>query len=169
MPASRSDLFEFLDSLGISTVTHDHEPVFTVAELADLHERLPGGHTKNLFVKDKKGRLFLVVALHDTVIDLKTIHQKIGGQGRVSFGNADLLMEALGVTPGSVTALALINDRESQRVTAVFDAAMMREPLLNCHPLANNATTAIASEDLLRFAKACGHEPLLVAVSEDEG
>lgn len=168
MPASRSDLFAFLDNLGIKTVTHDHQPVFTVAESAELHERLPGGHTKNLFVKDKKGRLFLVVALHDAVIDLKTIHQKIGGQGRVSFGNADLLMGALGVTPGSVTALALINDRDDQKVTAVFDAAMMREPLLNCHPLKNDATTAIANEDLLRFARACGHEPLVVAVSESE-
>ncbi|MBA5778506.1 prolyl-tRNA synthetase associated domain-containing protein [Stappia sp. F7233] len=167
MPASRAELLAFLQDLSIPATTFDHEPVFTVAESSDLHARIPGGHTKNLFLKDKKGRLFLVVALHDAVIDLKSIHQKIGAQGRVSFGNAELLMEALGVQPGSVTPFSLINDRQAHRVTPVFDAAMMREPLLNYHPLENNATTAISNEDLLRFARACGHEPAVVAVSEE--
>ncbi|GAB4519740.1 MAG: prolyl-tRNA synthetase associated domain-containing protein [Roseibium sp.] len=166
MPATRDDLMAFLKELGIEVATTDHEPVFTVAESGDLHERIPGGHTKNLFLKDKKGRLFLVVALHDADIDLKKIHQVIGAQGRVSFGNADLLMEVLGVEPGSVTPFSLINDRQDHRVTPVFDAAMMRHEILNYHPLKNDATTSIAAEDLLKFAGACGHDAKVLPVSD---
>lgn len=165
MPASRADLMDFFAELGIEVTTVDHAPVFTVAESGDLHERIPGGHTKNLFVKDKKGRLFLITTLHDAEIDLKRVHQIIGAQGRVSFGNADLLMEVLGVEPGSVTPFALVNDRDAQRVTAIFDADMMRQDVLNYHPLKNTATTAISAQDLVRFAKACGHEPKVLAVS----
>lgn len=168
MPSTREELLAFLADLGIETSTVDHEPVFTVAESAGLHERIAGGHTKNLFVKDKKGRLFLVVLLHDAEVDLKTIHQKIGAQGRVSFGKAELLMETLGVEPGSVTPFALINDRDAHRVTPVFDEAMMREPLLNYHPLRNNATTAISNEGLMKFARACGHDPLVIAVANSQ-
>ncbi|MCX2725067.1 prolyl-tRNA synthetase associated domain-containing protein [Roseibium salinum] len=167
MPASRDDLMAFFKDLDIETTTFDHEPVFTVAQSGDLHERIPGGHTKNLFVKDKKGRLFLIVALHDAEIDLKKVHQVIGAQGRVSFGNADLLMEVLGVEPGSVTPFSLINDRDAQRVTPVFDAAMMRHDVLNYHPLKNDATTSIGADDLMKFARACGHEPQILAVSEE--
>jgi len=167
MTASREDLMAFFDQLGIKTETLDHDPVFTVAESADLHERIEGAHTKNLFLKDKKGRIFLVTALHDAEIDLKKIHQVIGAQGRVSFGKADLLLETLGVTPGSVTPLALINDRDAQKVTPVFDAAMMQEDVLNYHPLKNDATTTISRDDLLAFAKACGHAPQILAVSAE--
>ena len=166
MPATRDDLLAYFEELGIPVTTVDHEPVFTVAESGDLHDRIPGGHTKNLFGKDKKGRLFLIVALHDAEIDLKKVHQIIGAQGRVSFGNADLLMEVLGVEPGSVTPFSLINDREAQRVTPVFDAAMMQHEVLNYHPLKNNATTAISAADLLKFASACGHTAQVLAVSE---
>jgi len=167
MPASRNDLMDFFTAHGIEVTTLDHQPVFTVAESGDLHDRIAGGHTKNLFLKDKKGRLFLVVALHDATIDLKKIHQIIGAQGRVSFGNADLLMEMLGVTPGSVTPFSLINDREGQNVTPIFDAAMMEHKVLNYHPLLNDATTSIAREDLLKFAEACGHSPQVLAVSAE--
>lgn len=167
MTASREDLMAFLDELNIKTTTLDHDPVFTVAESGDLHDRIEGAHTKNLFLKDKKGRIFLVTALHDAEIDLKKIHQVIGAQGRVSFGKADLLLETLGVTPGSVTPFALYNDREAQRVTAIFDAAMMQENILNYHPLKNDATTTIARDDLITFAKACGHEPQILAVSAE--
>ncbi len=169
MPANRDDLMAFFAELDIPVSTVDHAPVFTVAESGDLHEKIPGGHTKNLFVKDKKGRLFLIVALHDAVIDLKKLHQVIGAQGRVSFGNADLLMEVLGVEPGSVTPFSLINDRGSLRVTPVFDAAMMRHDVLNYHPLKNDATTSIAAKDLLKFAAACGHDVQVLAVSEEPG
>ncbi|QDG75239.1 prolyl-tRNA synthetase associated domain-containing protein [Labrenzia sp. PHM005] len=165
MPASRDELMSFFQELGINVTTVDHDPVFTVAESGDLHDRIPGGHTKNLFVKDKKGRLFLITTLHDADIDLKKVHQILGAQGRVSFGNADLLMEVLGVEPGSVTPFSLINDRQDQRVTAVFDAAMMAHDVLNYHPLKNDATTSIASGDLIAFVKACGHEPQILAVS----
>jgi len=167
MPATRDDLMAFLSDLGIEVSTVDHQPVYTVAESGDLHDRIPGGHTKNLFVKDKKGRLFLIVALHDAEIDLKKVHQIIGAQGRVSFGNAELLMEVLGVEPGSVTPFSLINDREANRVTPVFDAAMMRHEILNYHPLKNDATTAIRADDLMKFARACGHDAQVLAVSEE--
>lgn len=167
MAATRADLFTFLKDLGIEVTTEDHPAVFTVSESVGVHDRIPGGHTKNLFLKDKKGRLFLVVALHDAVIDLKTIHQKIGAQGRVSFGKGDLLEEVLGVQPGSVTPFALINDREAQRVTPILDAAMMRVDPLNFHPLENTATTTVGRDDLLRFVQGCGHEPKVIAVSEE--
>lgn len=165
MPATRADLMEFFASQGIEVTTVDHEPVFTVAESGDLHERIAGGHTKNLFLKDKKGSLFLVVVLHDAIVDLKQIHTLIGAQGRVSFGKPDLLMEVLGVAPGSVTPFALINDRDAHRVSVVFDAAMMQHDVLNYHPLSNDATTSIARDDLLKFAQACGHEAKIIAVS----
>jgi len=165
MPASRDELMTFFKDLEIPVTTVDHDPVFTVAESGDLHDRIPGGHTKNLFVKDKKGRLFLITTLHDAEIDLKKVHQIISAQGRVSFGNADLLMDVLGVEPGSVTPFSLINDRDAQRVTAVFDAAMMQQDILNYHPLKNDATTAISAQDLIKFAKACGHDPQVLAVS----
>lgn len=165
MPATRDDLMAFFKELDIEVSTVDHEPVFTVAESGDLHDRIPGGHTKNLFLKDKKGRLFLITTLHDAEIDLKKVHQIIGAQGRVSFGNADLLMDVLGVEPGSVTPFSLINDKDAQRVTAIFDAAMMQHEIVNYHPLKNDATTAIAASDLINFAKACGHDPQILAVS----
>ncbi|WP_299478505.1 prolyl-tRNA synthetase associated domain-containing protein [uncultured Roseibium sp.] len=166
MPATRDELMAFLADLEIEISTVDHQPVFTVAESGDLHDRIPGGHTKNLFVKDKKSRLFLIVLLHDATVDLKKVHQIIGAQGRVSFGNADLLMEVLGVEPGSVTPFSLINDREALRVTPVFDASMMQQEVLNYHPLKNDATTTISAQDLLKFARACGHDPKVLAASD---
>lgn len=154
---SRKELFEFLEQLGISTTTHEHKAVFSVAESETLETRLPGGHTKNLFLKDAKGRLFLVIAQSTSQIDLKALPKTLGC-ARLSFGKPELLMEALGVTPGSVTAFALINDPE-QRVSAVIDATLMDHETINCHPLENTATTSIAPDDLLKFMGACGHEP----------
>lgn len=163
MPATRKDLLDRLDTLGIRTITVDHPAVFTVAESSELQRQLPGGHTKNLFLKCKKGVIWLVVALGDAAIDLKSLH-KVIGSGRLSFGSAELLHEVLGVTPGSVTPFALINDTD-RRVTVILDEAMMRHDLLNYHPLENTATTNIARDDLLRFIRSCGHEPRIVAVS----
>lgn len=156
MPASRAELFERLDALGIVTETVEHPAVFTVEESRAIHkhELLPGGHTKNLFLKDKKGNLFLVVALNDTEIDLKTLHRALGC-GRLSFGRADLLQETLGVKPGSVTPFSLINDTE-RRVQVVLDAAMVAHERLNFHPLENTATTNIARDDVLKFIDSCG-------------
>jgi Ala-tRNA(Pro) deacylase len=163
LPATRQDLLTRLSDLGIATRTVDHEAAFTVAQSSRLERELPGGHTKNLFLKDKKDRLFLVVALGAAHIDLKTLHKKLGAD-RLSFGRPDLLLEILGVSPGSVTPFALINDKE-RRVTVILDADMMRHERLNYHPLENTATTNIAREDFLRFVRACGHEPRIVALS----
>lgn len=163
MPASRHDLFARLEELGIATETVDHAAVFTVAESSKLERDLPGGHTKNLFLKDKKGALFLVVALGRAQIDLKTLHKKLGCD-RLSFGRPEQLMEVLGVPAGSVTPFALINDK-ARRVTVILDADMMRHERLNYHPLENTATTNIAREDLMAFIRACGHEPRIVALA----
>ena len=119
-------------------------PVFTVAESQAIKQEIPGGHSKNLFLKDKKGRLFLVVADAETRIDLKRLHEAIGASGRLSFGSAELLREMLGVEPGSVTPFALVNDRE-RRVTLVLDEALMRSEPVNFHPLVNSATTGLVA------------------------
>ena len=167
MPASPEDLFAFLDTLGIAHRTVTHPPLFTVEQSRALRGQIPGGHTKNLFLKDKKGQLFLVVALEDAAIELKHLHHKFG-RGRFSFGSADLLREALGVEPGSVTPFALLNDK-AQRVSVVLDAAMMTHVTLNYHPLVNTMTTAIGRDDLVSFLKATGHEPRIEAVSARSG
>lgn len=162
MPITRETLFARLAELGIVTETVEHEAVFTVAESERLERDLPGGHTKNLFLKDAKDRLFLIVAQSHTAVDLKSLHKRIGS-ARLSFGKPDLLMEVLGVPPGSVTALAVIND-DQKRVSVVVDQRLMGYDRINCHPLVNTATTSIARDDLLRFMRACGHEPLVAAI-----
>ncbi len=162
MPASRQDLFDRLADLGIETRTVAHEPIFTVAESSQLERQLSGAHTKNLFLKDDDGSLFLVVAMASTRVDLKVLAKTLRA-GRFSFGKPDLLLEALGVAPGSVTAFAVINDT-AQRVRLVFDAELMMHDTINCHPLENTATTNIARDDLLRFIRACGHEPRIAVL-----
>lgn len=158
MPHSPADLFRFLDGLGVKTSTVEHAPVFTVAESQAIKEPMPGGHSKNLFLKDRKGRLFLVVAEAHARIDLKRLHETVGGSGRLSFGSAELLREVLGVEPGSVTPFAVLNDPEG-RVTVVIDEVLMAQEPVNFHPLANRQTTSIAGADLLAFLRATGHEP----------
>jgi Ala-tRNA(Pro) deacylase len=164
MPATPNDLFALLDRLGIAHRTVAHAPLFTVAQSRALRGQIPGGHTKNLFLRDKKGTLFLVVALEDAEIALKSLHRVLGAAGRFSFGSADLLRAALGVEPGAVTPFAAINDAEG-RVAVVLDAAMMAHEALNFHPLQNDRTTSIAREGLVRFLRATGHEPRVVAMS----
>jgi Ala-tRNA(Pro) deacylase len=161
--ATRDDLFARFAELAILTTTIDHAPVFTVEEAKQVHNTIPGGHCKNLFCKDDKGVLWLIVALEDARIDLKVAPVKIGSK-RLSFGKPELLMQVLGVAPGSVTPFALINDRHNQ-VNVILDVAMMALPLLNYHPLRNDATTSISSTDLQRFIMSCGHVPRTVAVS----
>jgi Ala-tRNA(Pro) deacylase len=159
-PLTPNELFDRLDALGIAHNTYTHPPVFTVAEAVALRGQLPGGHCKCLFLKDKKGGLWLVVALEERRVDLKRLADALAAP-RFSFGNPELLYEALGVRPGSVTPFALINDRD-HRVTVVLDRAMLDRDPLNYHPLENDRTTAIAPADLLRFVKACGHEPRIL-------
>lgn len=163
MPATRAELLAKLAELGIKTETRDHSPVFTVEEAQALRGEIPGGHCKNLFLKDKNDALWLVVCLEDARIDLKSLPEKIGS-GRISFGKPELLREVLGVEPGSVTPFAVINDWAG-RVKVILDEAMMHETLLNYHPLENTATTSIAADDLKRFLTALGHSPRIVAVS----
>jgi Ala-tRNA(Pro) deacylase len=167
MPASRHDLFARFEKLGIETKTKAHLPVFTVDEAKVTHADIPGGHCKNLFCKDEKSVLWLIVALEDSTINLKEAPAKIGSK-RLSFGKPDLLMQILGVEPGSVTPFSLINDLEV-RVNVILDERMMQEPLLNYHPLKNDATTTISNQDLLAFIKSCGHQPRIVAVSDPQG
>ncbi len=154
---------ERLAELGIETRTVDHAPVFTVEDSGELYEKIAGGHTKNLFLKDAKGRLFLIVAHHGTRVDLKSLPPVIGS-ARLSFGKAELLEAVLGVQPGSVTAFAVMNDGENQ-VRVVVDQNLMRFDTINLHPMENTATTSIAREDLLRFIRATGHSPQIAALT----
>ena len=164
MPKTPDQLFAALDALGIEHRTVKHPPVFTVEQARALRGELPGGHTKNLFLRDKKGALYLVVAEEDAEIELKGLHRLLGASGRFSFGSADLLREVLGVEPGAVTPFGAINDTEG-RVTVVLDAAMMEHATLNYHPLVNAMTTSIARDDLVKFLKSTGHEPRIERVS----
>jgi Ala-tRNA(Pro) deacylase len=159
-PATRADLFAFLDAHGIAHRTFEHPPVFRVEEGLEIKARLPGGHTKNLFLKDGRDQLWLISALGETVIDLKRL-PKVIGSARLSFGSAELMQEALGVTPGSVTAFALINDRD-RRIRFVLDRALLDADPVNFHPLSNDATTAVSREGFLTFLGALGIEPQMV-------
>ena len=160
MHASPDELFRQLDALGIPYTTHYHPAVFTVAESTALRGALPGGHCKSLFLKDRKDGLWLVVLLEHRQLDLKALADRLAAP-RFSFGNAALLEATLGVTPGSVTPFALINDRD-RRVSVVLDAEMLRLDPLNYHPLVNTQTTAVSPADLVKFIGASGHEPRIV-------
>lgn len=165
MPTTTSeDLCAALDHLGIPHSTVRHPPLFTVEESRALRGQIPGGHTKNLFLRDKKGILFLVVALENALIDLKGLHRRLGASGRFSFGSPELLREVLGVEPGSVTPFAAINDTQG-RITMVLDAPMLEHRTLNYHPLTNTMTTSIAREDLVKFLVWTGHPPRIEMVS----
>ena len=162
MPATPDDLFALLDRLAIPHTSVTHPPLFTVEQSQALRGTIPGGHTKNLFLKDRKDAVFLVVAPEEGHVDLKTLHHKLGA-GRFSFGSADLMLELLGVTPGAVTPFGVINDTAA-RVNVVLDAGLMENTVINSHPLVNTMTTSIGRDDLLKFFTATGHtqriEPL---------
>jgi Ala-tRNA(Pro) deacylase len=160
MLTTKDAILARLEALGIEAATTHHPPVFTVEEAQEHTRHLPGGHCKNLFLKDKKDRLWLVTCLDEQRVDLNRL-SKLLGAARFSFGKAELLREALGVTPGSVTPLAIVNDGD-QRVTHVLDAKLMVHELVNCHPLENDATTTLTSADLLRFVRSTGHEPIIL-------
>jgi Ala-tRNA(Pro) deacylase len=157
MALTPDELLADLTRLGIAHHSVAHEALFTVEQSKALYGKMPGGQTKNLFIKDKKGRHFLVSLEHDAMVDLKTIHTRIGGQGRVSFGNAEDMLAFLGVTPGSVTLFGIINDVNNQ-VTVFLDEALLAHEKINAHPLTNEATTNLATADMLRFLEAHGHK-----------
>lgn len=165
MPVTPDELFAYLDRLGIAHTTVHHQPLFSVNESQSLRGTIPGGHTKNLFLKDKKSALYLVTALEDASIELKSLHRLLGATGRFSFGSADQMLKTLGVAPGSVTAFGAINDTAG-RVTVVLDADLMAHETINAHPLINTMTTSIKRDDLLTFLKATGHEPRIVPLAQ---
>ena len=158
MSYSPADLLTFLDSLGIETKTAQHPPLHTVADSKSLRGEIPGGHTKNLFLKDRKDQYFLLTVDEDAVVDLKTIHVVIGAAGKVSFGRVEALLELLGVMPGAVTVFGAVNDREG-KVKVFLDSGLMANDIINGHPLTNDATTSIGAQDLIKFLKATGHQP----------
>jgi Ala-tRNA(Pro) deacylase len=164
-PLTPEQLLEHLARLGIEAVTTRHEAAFTVEQSKHLTGHIAGAHTKNLFVKDKKGRLFLVVAEHERRIDLKRLHEVIGASGRLSFCNPGQMLAHLGVTPGSVTALAVIHDVD-HAVTVILDAGIMAHGMVNCHPLINTMTTTLPRDGLMAFFRATGHEPVVTMLPE---
>jgi Ala-tRNA(Pro) deacylase len=158
MAATPSELFAFLDRLSIAHVTVTHPPLFTVEQSRELRGTIPGGHTKNLFLKDKKGALFLVTTLEDAVIELRSLHRRLCASGRLSFAPAELLRATLGIEPGAVTPFAAMNDSD-RRVSIVLDATLMRHDTM---------TTSIARADQLRFLEATGHAPRIAPAAEQE-
>ena len=158
-PASRAELFAFLDRLAIAHRTVEHRAVFTVEESRDLKTQWPGGHSKNLFLKDKKGALYLAVALGETRVDLVALGKWLGAKGRLSFGSPELMTATLGVTPGAVTPFALINGSAQALAAAVLDTALLAHDPVWFHPLENTASTAVSPDGLLEFVRACGFGP----------
>jgi Ala-tRNA(Pro) deacylase len=159
-PAAPKELFERLDSLGIEVSTVVHPPVFTVEEAKALRGEIEGCHTKNLFLRNKKGKMWLLVCLEDRAIDLKELAGRLNA-GRLSFGSADRLAQFLGVIPGAVTPFAILNDKTNSVKVAVDKAILDRTPL-NFHPLDNAQTTSISAENLLKFLEAEGHPAQLL-------
>lgn len=157
---AKDQLLAFLARIGVDSTTHEHPAVFTVDEGEAIKVRIPGAHTKNLFLKDAKGRLWLISAEGHARIDLKRLHTVIGS-ARLSFGSAELMEAVLGVTPGSVTAFALANDAARQ-VTFVLDRTLAEAEAVNFHPLTNTATTTVSREGFRAFLEAVGVTPLVV-------
>ena len=158
--ATPTQLLAYLSDLGIETSTVDHPPVFTVEEARRLRGELPGAHSKSLFLRNKKGRMWLVVALEDRIIDLKDLGERLGA-GRLSFGSPERLMINLGVIPGAVTPFGVINDQDGS-VQVALDRELLEMQPLNFHPLDNTRTTAISAAGLLTFLEATGHSPVLL-------
>lgn len=165
MPAGREELIALLNQLGAAHETVDHPAFFTVEEGRAYKASMAGGHSKNLFLKDKKGALYLVVALADTAVDLIGLGKALGAKGRLSFGKPALMSETLGVIPGAVTPFALINGSAKTLSHVILDEAFFRFDRAWFHPLENTASTAIAPKDLLKFMRYCGFEPYVTDLS----
>jgi Ala-tRNA(Pro) deacylase len=164
MALIRQQLINYLTSLGIQVTTITHPPLHTVADSKSLRGEIPGGHTKNLFLKDRKDQYFLLIVDEDAIVDLKTIHLVIGAAGKVSFGKPEALLELLGVVPGAVTMFGAVNDKEG-KVKVFLDSGLMQNGIINGHPLVNDATTSIGAADLIKFLKATGHQPNILKLT----
>jgi Ala-tRNA(Pro) deacylase len=167
-PAGPEELLARLAALGIAVTTHRHQPVFTVEEARTVRGDLPGGRSKNLFLRDKKGAMWLLAAPADRAVDLKALAPMLGARGRLSFGSDQRLMTYLGVRPGAVSPLAVINDTD-RMVRVVLDRALLDHEPLNFHPLDNTMTTSIGAADFLRFLDAEGHPPIMLDLPETPG
>jgi Ala-tRNA(Pro) deacylase len=167
LPTSPDQLLARLKELGIESHTVDHAPVFTVEESKGLRGQLPGGHVKNLFLRNKKEEMWLVTVEESKRVDLKALGEKLtgatGGAAKLSFGSADRLMQYLGVIPGAVTPFAVINDK-GKAVRMVLDQDLLRHDVVHAHPLVNFKATALSPKDLLRFLEAEGHAPEVIAI-----
>ena len=164
MPATPEQLFAYLDRLGIAHETVEHPPFFKVEEGREWHHLIPGLHCKNLFMKDRKGAIWLAVVPADKRVDLSGLEKQLGAP-RLSFAKPEVLWEVLGLTPGSVTPFGLINDAQ-HRVTVVLDEDLFAFDRINCHPLHNAASTVIGTDDLLRFVRDLGYAPIIVRIPE---
>ena len=161
MPATPDDLIATLADLGIASRTVEHPAVFTVEQSRELRGTIPGAHTKNLFLRDNKRRFYLVTLDEERAVNLKALRHPIGAKGGLSFASPEALLEHLGVEPGSVSPLALVNDT-GRVVTVVLDAALLRAEFVNVHPLINTRTTSLRPDDLMAFLRHTGHEPLML-------
>ena len=159
--AGAAELYALLDAHGIAYSHHTHPPLFTVEESRALRGELPGGHVKNMFMKDKKGAIWLATCLEHRQIRIRDLEKEVGAKG-LSFGKAELLWDVMGVLPGAVTPFGLLNDRESRQVNVALDRQMLEHDPLNFHPLHNEATTAISKEGFMKFLALTGHDPVLV-------
>ena len=164
MPLNMQQLLDYLQTLNIYVSTVRHDPLHTVADSKALRGEIPGGHTKNLFLKDRKDQYFLLTVDEDAVVDLKTIHTLIGAAGKVSFGKPEALLELLGVVPGAVTVFGAANDKKG-RVKVFLDSGLMQNEIINGHPLVNDATASIAAADLIKFLNATGHQPNILKLT----
>lgn len=161
-PATRADLFALLDRIGVSHRTVEHPAIFTVEEGRDLKTQWPGGHSKNLFLKDKADRLSLAVALGETRVDLVGFGKRIGSKGRLSFGKPELMTATLGVIPGAVTPFALMNETAKAISLVAVDTALLAHDPVWFHPLENTASTAVSPQGFLAFLSHCGFSPLVL-------
>ncbi len=164
MPTSPEALMTRLESLGISYDLHHHKAVFTVAESETVDSEIPGTHCRNLFLRDRKKKNYLLVLQNTTEVDIKKLPAVIES-APLSFGSADRLWQFLGVRPGSVCPFSIINDTENQ-VKVMLDKSMMETEVVNYHPLLNTMTVAVTPKDLIKFIEDCGHEAHIVDLSD---
>jgi Ala-tRNA(Pro) deacylase len=162
LPTSPEQLLARLSALGIAAQNHAHAAVFTVEEAKALRGELHGGHIKNLFLRNKKEEMWLVVVEEDKRVDLKALGEKLNA-GKLSFGSPDRLLRYLGVLPGAVTPFGIINDKD-RKVKVVLDRDLMGFNPVNAHPLVNTMTTALSPQDLVKFLEAEGHKPDILEI-----
>jgi Ala-tRNA(Pro) deacylase len=165
-PLTPDQLLARLDTLGIAHETLRHPPVYTVEEAREKRGLIPGAHSKNLFLRDKKGRMWLFSCLEHRTVDLRQLAGRLGARGSLSFGSERRLMDYLGITAGAVSPLAVVNDGTGS-VEVVLDRGLLERPPVNFHPLDNSMTTSMAPHDLLRFLEAVDHPPRILDLDED--